>query len=219
MKKERITVVLKNTIYQYISNNSKEYILVLIIFIIGIFIGVMFINNCQEEQETTIISYINEFIEKFKNIENLDKQALTISSIKSNITLALIIWLAGTTIIGMPVVLGLILFRGFCMGYTVSALSLTIGTGKSLLFCLFGLVIQNILFIPALLTMGVSSIKLYKAIVNDRRKENIKIEIARHSVISILMLGILVCSSVLECQISVALLRFGLCREIFWYFY
>ena len=210
MKKERITVVLKNTIYQYISNNSKEYILVLIIFIIGIFIGVMFINNCQEEQETTIISYINEFIEKFKNIENIDKQALTMSSIKSNITLALIIWLAGTTIIGMPVVLGLILFRGFCMGYTVSALSLTIGTGKSLLFCLFGLVIQNILFIPALLTMGVSSIKLYKAIVNDRRKENIKIEIARHSIISGLMLTMLVVSSVLECEVSVPLLKMGM---------
>ena len=169
----------------------------------------MFINNCQEEQETTIISYINEFIEKFKNIENIDKQALTMSSIKSNITLALIIWLAGTTIIGMPVVLGLILFRGFCLGYTVSALSLAIGTGKSLLFCLFGLVIQNILFIPALLTMGVSSIKLYKAIVNDRRKENIKIEIARHSIISGLMLGMLVVSSVLECEVSVPLLRMG----------
>ena len=38
MKKERITVALKNTIYQYISNNSKEYILILIIFIIDIFI-------------------------------------------------------------------------------------------------------------------------------------------------------------------------------------
>ena len=170
----------------------------------------MFINNCQEEQETTIISYINEFIEKFKNIENIDKHALTMSSIKSNITLALIIWLAGTTIIGMPVVLGLILFRGFCMGYTVSALSLTIGTGKSLLFCLFGLVIQNILFIPALLTMGVSSIKLYKAIINDRRKENIKIEIARHSIISGLMLGMLVVSSVLECEVSVPLLKMGM---------
>ena len=170
----------------------------------------MFINNCQEEQETTIISYINEFIEKFKNIENIDKQALTMSSIKSNITLALIIWLAGTTIIGMPVVLGLILFRGFCMGYTVSALSLTIGTGKSLLFCLFGLVIQNILFIPALLTMGVSSIKLYKAIINDRRKENIQIEIARHSIISGLMLTMLVVSSVLECEVSVPLLKMGM---------
>ena len=170
----------------------------------------MFINNCQEEQETTIISYINEFIEKFKNIENIDKQALTMSSIKSNITLALIIWLAGTTIIGMPVVLGLILFRGFCRGYTVSAISLTIGTGKSLLFCLFGLVIQNILFIPALLTMGVSSIKLYKAIINDRRKENIKIEIVRHSIISGLMLGMLVVSSVLECEVSVPLLKMGM---------
>ena len=96
------------------------------------------------------------------------------------------------------------------MGYTVSALSLTIGTGKSLLFCLFGLVIQNILFIPALLTMGVSSIKLYKAIINDRRKENIKIEIVRHSIISGLMLGMLVVSSVLECEVSVPLLKMGM---------
>ena len=212
MKKIKMPSKLKNTIFQYILNNSKEYILVLIIFIIGIFAGVMFINNCSEAQESTVTSYINEFIEKFKTLENLDKQSLTVTSIKSNILLALIIWLAGTTIIGMSVVLGFILFRGFCLGYTVSAISLTIGTGKSLLFCLCGLAIQNVLFIPAILTMGVSSIRLYKAIINDRRKENIKIEIARHSVISSLMLGVLMASSVLECEISIVLLKFGVTK-------
>lgn len=210
MKKFQIPSIFKNTICQYISNNTKEYILVSIIFIIGIFMGVMFINNCSEEQETAVISYINEFIERFKNIENLNKQDLTISSIKSNIGLAIIIWLAGTTIIGMPVVLGLVLFRGFCLGYTISAISLAIGTGKSFLFCVLGLLIQNIVFVPALLTMGVSSIKLYKAIVNDRRKENIKIEIARHSIISCLMLGLLIMSSLLEGEASFGLLKFGI---------
>ena len=70
MKKIKMPSIIKNTIGQYISNNLKEYILVLIIFLIGIFIGVMFINNCSEEQETSVISYINEFIEKFKTMEN-----------------------------------------------------------------------------------------------------------------------------------------------------
>lgn len=169
----------------------------------------MFINNCKEEQESTIIIYISDFIQKFKTIENIDKTELLIISTKSNIALALTLWLAGTTIIGMPVVLGLILFRGFCLGYTVSAITLVIGTGKSILFCMLSLFLQNILFIPAILTMGVSSIKLYKAIMNDRRRENIKIEIARHTVISCLMLGILVLASIIESEISVLLLKLG----------
>ena len=215
MKKIKMPSIIKNTIGQYVSNNLKEYILVLIIFLIGIFIGVMFINNCSEEQETSIISYIDEFIEKFKSMENLDKSNLLGDSIKSNIGLAVIIWLAGTTIIGMPVVLGIILFKGFCLGYTISSVSLAIGTGKSLLFCFMGLALQNMLFIPAVLTMGVSSIKLYKAIINDRRKENIKIEIVRHSIISSLMMIVLATSSVLECEISVVLLSLGMKQGIF----
>lgn len=78
-----------------------------------------------------------------------------------------------------------------------------------------GLTLQNIVFIPALLTMGVSSIKLYKAIVNDRRKENIKIEIIRHSVISSLMVILLFVASLLECEISVSLLSFVMKKVIF----
>ena len=210
MKKRNTSSIIKNTIIQYISNNLKEYILVSIIFIIGIFVGVMFINNSSDEQETIITSYISEFIEKFKTIENLDKSSLVVDSIKSNIGLAIIIWLAGTTIIGIPLVWGLILFRGFCLGYTISAISFVIGTGKSVLFCMLGLTLQNLLFIPALLTMGVSSIKLYKDIINDRRKENIKIGIIRHTIISCLMMVVLLIASVLECEISVELLKIGI---------
>lgn len=169
----------------------------------------MFINNCSEEQESAITTYISDFIEKFKTIEKVDKSSLLKESIKGNASLAIIIWLAGTTIIGMPVVLGIILFRGFCLGYTVSAISFTVGTGKSVIFCCLALLVQNILFIPALLTMGVSGIKLYKAIVNDRRKENIKIEIVRHTVISAIMLGVLIIASILESHVSVSLLGMG----------
>ncbi len=210
MKKYKKVSNIKNTIIKYSKNNSKEYILVILICIIGLFIGVMFINNCQEDKQEIITSYITEFIEKMKIIENIDKTDLIKSSIKSNIMLAVIIWFAGTTIIGMPVVLGIILYRGFCLGYTISAITLTLGTGKSILFCMLTLFLQNIFFIPALLTMGVSSIKLYKSIINDRRKENIKIEIIRHTIISLIMLGILVISGIIENEISVSLLKFGI---------
>jgi uncharacterized membrane protein SpoIIM required for sporulation len=99
------TANFKNTMIEYMKNNSKEYILVILIFIIGLFIGVIFINNCSNENENTITNYISNFIEKFDNIEDVDELSLLANSVKSNILLAIIIWLAGTTIIGMPIVI------------------------------------------------------------------------------------------------------------------
>lgn len=70
MRKSR-RLNIKDTIYNHIVNNSKEYILVTLIFIIGIFLGVMFINKAQETKMTEITSYLNNFLDKLKNIENL----------------------------------------------------------------------------------------------------------------------------------------------------
>lgn len=197
----------KKIALNYIKNNSKEYILVILIFFIGLFIGVMFINNYSEEKVTNVEEYISNFIQKFNGIEHLDKKELVISSIKNNLLLTLIIWIAGTTIIGLPIVLGVILFRGFCLGYTISAVTYTLGIGKGILFCIITLFLQNIFFLPALLTLGVSSIKLYKSIIKDKRKENIKLEIIRHTIISTIMLVLLLISAFIENDISVMLLK------------
>lgn len=198
---------IKNAIINYVFNNSKEYILIGLLFIIGIFVGVIIINNCNETQGQEINTYISEFINRFKNIGKLDRSSLIIDSIKSNVILAIIIWAAGTTVIGVPVVLTVILFRGMCLGYTISAISYTLGSMRGSLFCIISLCAQNILFIPALLSLGVSSIKLYKSIMKDRRKENIKIEIIRHTIFSTLMLAVLILSSFIENIFSVTILQ------------
>ena len=96
-KNKRLNI--KNTIYQHITNNSKEYILVTLIFVIGIFLGVMFINNTQESQLSEITSYLNNFIDKLKNIEELNNIELLKTTIFENIILAIILWFFGTTVI------------------------------------------------------------------------------------------------------------------------
>lgn len=44
MKKLKKITNWKTTIINFLKNNSKEYLLVIIIFIIGMFIGVMLVN-------------------------------------------------------------------------------------------------------------------------------------------------------------------------------
>ena len=192
---------------KYILNNYKEYILVFILFIIGILLGVLMVNNCSEVQITEISEYINNFGTKFKQIDNIDKTSLAMTSLRNNTILAVIIWIAGTTVIGLPIVLVTILGRGLILGYTISAITCTYGLGKGILFCLISIFLQNLLFIPALLTLGVSSIKLYKSIIKNREKKNIKLEIIRHTIISILMILLFIISSFVENFISIEILQ------------
>ena len=197
---------LKTIIANHILNNSKEYILVTLIFVIGIFLGVMFINSTQDTQISEITSYFNTFIDKLKNTEKIDNMLLFRTTLKENIMLALTIWFFGTTVIGIPIVFGIVLYRGFCLGYTISACVITLGKTKGLIFVLLTIFLQNLILIPALIFLGVSSIKLYKSIVKDRRKENIKISILKHSIVSTFILIILIISSLIKIEISYRLI-------------
>lgn len=207
---KKIKSNIKSIIITYIKNNSKEYILVTLILIIGLFLGVMFINNFSQEKEQVITNYILEFLDKFQNFNKVDKTGIFLESAKNNFFLVIILWFAGTTIIGIPIVFVIILFRGFCLGYTISAFALTLGVKKTIIFCAFTLFLQNILFIPAIITLVVSSINLYKSIIKDRRRENIKLEIIKHTIIALIILGVLVISSFIENKISITLLQWGI---------
>ncbi len=194
-------------IQEHVRNNIKEYIVILLLFVIGVFIGVFFVNNLSEIQKSEITIYINQFIDNLKNINQLDNMALLKNSIIQNLIIALLIWFFGTTVIGMPIVFGLIIYRGFCLGYVVSTSVLVLGMPQGLIFAIISLLLQNILIIPAILGLGVSGIKLYKSIVKNKTRENIKIEILRHTIFSGIMFIILILSSVIEICISTNLLK------------
>ena len=202
MRKKRNEIFM--AIKEDVLNNAKSYLIVTVIFTVGIFLGVLFIN--QSESKTEVEKYINPYIDETKTIQNGDYWGELQKDIKNNILLVLLLWFAGTTIIGIPIVLGIILFRGFCLGYTISACVFTLGKIKGLVFILITVFLQNAIFIPAIMILGVSSIKLYTSIIKDRRKENIKVSILKHSLVSIFILIALLLSSIIKIEISYRLI-------------
>lgn len=198
----------KNIIGNHIVNNLREYAIVILMFFIGVILGIIFINNIKEEQSKELESYINTFITSLKDGSSIDKVSLLMQSLKNNIGLGILLWFIGCTVIGVPIIYLLIAFRGFCLGYTISAVIAIIGVGKGALFILSSMLLQNFFFIPCILALAVSGMKLYKSIMKDKRKENIKLEIIRHTIFSVIMIMILALSSVVEVYGSSNILQF-----------
>ena len=209
VRKRRKANNIKQLILNHFYENIKAYIIVIIIFIIGIVAGVIFINNTNETQSTEIQNYITSFINSLKQDYHIDKLELLKKSLGDNFILILTMWFIGSTVIGIPIIFGIVLFRGFCIGYTVSSIIASLGVQKGLIFLFTTVFLQNLIFIPVVICMTVSCIRLYKSIMRDKRRENIKLEIIRHIVLIIF----LIVASLVESYISTNLLM--LCINLF----
>ena len=197
---------IKELIISHLENNIKEYAIISIIFFIGIIIGVIFINKASEIQISEINNYIYTFVQDLKNNSNINELLLLKDSLRKNCVLAIFLWFMGSTVIGISIVYITICFRGFCLGYTISSIISSYGLGKGILFLSSTILLQNILFIPCIIVLAVSGMKLHNSIMKDKRRENIKLEILRHTIISLFILFILIFSSFVEVYVSKNLL-------------
>ena len=150
---------IKEVIFSHVESNLREYIIFTVIFLIGIIVGVIFINNVSENQGLEINNYITSFISSLKENKEINDMVLLKDSIKKNIVLAIILWFMGSTVIGISIVYLIVAFRGFCLGYTISSVIATCGLWKGILFVLSTVFLQNIIFIPCPSCSSITGVK------------------------------------------------------------
>lgn len=197
-------------IASHIQNNIREYTIGSIIFLIGILLGIVFVNNLNEVQTFEITTYITDSISTIKEINEINELAMLKECIGNNIMLVVLLWLMGSTVIGLLLVYLIVCFKGFCFGYTLSSIIYVLGTGKGILFFILTMFLKNIIAIPCTIALAVSGMRLYKSIMQDRRRENIKIEVMRHTIFSIFILVLLVVASFVEVYVSQNLLKYSI---------
>ena len=125
----------KEVVLTHIKNNLKEYSIATLLLLIGLIFGIIFVNNASEMQVQDITGYLSEFVNSLKNNAQIDEGALLKDSLISNFLLVIALWFVGSTVIGIPIVYGIILYRGFCLGYTISSAIATLGIGKRNAVC------------------------------------------------------------------------------------
>lgn len=189
---------LGNIFYNHIVNNKREYFIVSILFLVGLIFGVLYINNINETNVEEINTYFKNMITNIKEYEKIDYGILLKQSITSNFIMIVLLWFGASTIIGIPIVYGSIAIKGFSIGYTISSIIMCFGTGEAILVALSIMLLHNIIFIPAMLGASVSGVKLYQSIMKNKNRDNIKLEILRHTIFCIFMLVLMMISSLIE---------------------
>ncbi len=148
-------------LYNHILKNKREYLIILILFFIGIILGVLFANSLNEEEFKEVSDYLNNLVLKIKESENINLFFLLKKSIIYNLCIAILLWFGATTIAGIPIVHGTIMLKGFSLGYTISSIISCFGIGKGLIIVLSVLILHNIIFLPTIFAISISR---YKAI-------------------------------------------------------
>ncbi|MBR3133631.1 MAG: stage II sporulation protein M [Clostridia bacterium] len=199
---------MKENLRYYFKNNIKEYIIISIIFLIGIIIGVMVINNSGEEQSEEVRGYVESIIKNVKEEDNIDSNEVFLKKVKSNLSFILLCGVLGSTIIGIPVLLILIGYKGFSLGYTISSIMASSSEiNKGIWFSICSLLLQNIFFILAIFIIGVSGINLCKYIISRDKRENIKFEIIKYIFFLLIASCLVIIASLAEGYISVNLIK------------
>lgn len=192
----------RNVILNHIKNNLKEYVSVIIVFLIGIVLGVIVLNNSNDVQKQELSTYVNDFVTQLNSGVSIDKIQLLKNVLINNLIIVIGLWFIGSTVIGIPIVYAIVAYKGFCLSYSISTILAVLGGSKGICFVLASILPQNIIYIPCILALAVSGIKLYKSIMKDRRIDNIKLEIFRHIFFSLFICILFIIGSIIETYVS-----------------
>lgn len=185
---------------KHIEENYKSYFIFIIVFVLGMIIGIIALNNLNEEQKNSVSTYITNFIETSKN-SNIDYTALLKSTISKNfkfVLVTIIIDLSVFRLIASNLMIG---YKGFCLGYSISSIIAVIGIQRGLIFNLSLIFLSEIFYIPAIFYLNVSSLNLYKNL-RDGNYDSKKIEIIRYCIKVGISSVMMILSSLVETYIN-----------------
>lgn len=198
---------MKQHIKYYFYRNIMEYVKVFGVFIIGIIVSVIVVNNSNDIQKNELKSYIDNKIEYVKTGEKYNSNEVFINSLKSNIKEIGFLAFLSSTIIGIPFAYYSVCKKGFSIGYTIASIYATQNTKTAIIFICNSMLFHNIIYMISMFIVLVSGTNLMKSIFG-KEKRDFKFEIVRYIIFVAIALMIVIISSLFEAYISTNLVYF-----------
>lgn len=160
---------LRQRIKQHISTNRWQYILITAIFVIAVILG----NHRVDSLEGGVKDHLAGLIDTYLQAEEVgasEGNNLLWGAFLNQARIVGTIWFLGLTIIGFPLILAVVFYRGFSLGFTVGFL-IHEKAGAGVLLSIISILPQNLVYIPALIVWAVLGLNFSAYIFRGRGTE------------------------------------------------
>lgn len=191
----------KYRIKQHINENRWQYYILILLFVLGIIAGNYPITYLEAGVKNHLLDLIDNYLRSglTDTITVSFWAAAFINQLKS----LLIIWFLGLTVIGLPLILGIIFVRGFSLGFTIGFL-VQEKAAAGILIALLSIIPQNLVYIPVLIVWSVIAMNFSIYLVKGRSAMNLSLGKSLAIYTSLLMVSsaILLAGSLIEAYLS-----------------
>ena len=156
----------KARIKHHISENRPQYIMVIIIFLVGLVMGSYQVSGLDGGVKSQLSGMVDDYLRGGMDGSQSGQEILGAAFLKQ-LKATVLLWFLGLTVIGFPLILGFIWFRGFSLGFTVSFL-LHDRAGAGILITIISILPQNIIYIPFFLAWSVMAINFSIYVLKGR---------------------------------------------------
>lgn len=157
---------LKRRIKQHIRDNRWQYLLLTLIFIIGLVMGNYKVFNLEAGVKNHLANLLNNYLSQDMP-SNLNSNAIFLGAFINQAKMVFIIWLLGLSVIGFPLILVAVFYRGFSLGFTTGFL-IHERAGAGIIITILTILPQNLIYVPFLLIWAVIGINFTIYLVKGR---------------------------------------------------
>ncbi|MFZ5597651.1 MAG: stage II sporulation protein M [Bacillota bacterium] len=148
-----------------IKSGWPVYFIVVLVFACGLAAGSLSAVRMDGEKYSQLSAYVRDFVANAGGA-SFDSGKMARNALINNSLMITAIYVLGLTIIGMPVILGIVFVRGFVIGFTVCFLTSDMAAG-GLFLTLSAVLPHNLLYIPAL-CLGSASALIFATLLLKR---------------------------------------------------
>lgn len=157
----------KQAFTEHIRDQFGMYLLVLLIFTLGVVAGALSVKLMGDAQASELNEYFYLFVDYLTEQQPVNQALILQRSVLQNGKLVLALWLCGTVFFGFVAALAVVFYRGFTIGFTVGFLAEQ-NAVRGVLFSLGAILPQNLVYVPVILVTGVLSVSFSLLIFRQR---------------------------------------------------
>lgn len=192
--------------------NIWMYLLTILFMATGMILGLYCVKYMGDVDKNTLINYITAFGSS-STLDGLSNKDILMGALKNNLPIIIGFWFLGLTVVGLPIIILLNIYKGFSLGFTFSFFIYGLKE-KGLLLSLLGVLPQNLIYIPCLIFLSVLSIEFSICIVKEKFTKkyspNGNNSVRSYTIMFLITTGVMFIGFLFESFITPILINFAL---------